>query len=301
MKYFLLISTIFLGAFKTIFTKTSKKKNATLPDALKTNLISFSCAFITLLLFGLGGFKENFSVPYILALCYAVCTLASQLCLMKAVELGSVSISSLFYSCGFIIPTLWGNIYYDEGINLPHILGFLLIISSFFLSTTKSEKVKFNWKWLLAALGGTLFSGLVGVIQKLFTNNYSQYSLDYFLYTAFVFILLINGALLVFLSIIQHKNFFKKEKESSANASTKKIILFTILLGVCIGLANKVNTYLSGVFPSIISFPVINGGAILTTSLFSWLIFKEKLTLKQWIGIFIGLTGIILLAVGQTI
>lgn len=58
---------------------------------------------------------------------------------MKAVELGSVAISSLFYSCGFIIPTVWGCIYFREGINALHIIGIVLIIISFMVSVEKKE------------------------------------------------------------------------------------------------------------------------------------------------------------------
>lgn len=85
---------------------------------------------------------------------------------MKAVETGSVSVSSLFYSCGFIIPTIWENVYYKEGINLLHIFGILFIFASFALSSRLKKDKGFKVGWL-AALGGTLFSGLVGVVHKL--------------------------------------------------------------------------------------------------------------------------------------
>ena len=85
---------------------------------------------------------------------------------MEAVETGSVSVSSLFYSCGFIIPTIWENVYYKEGMNLLHIFGILFIFASFVLSSRLKKDKGFKVVWL-AALGGTLFSGLVGVAQKL--------------------------------------------------------------------------------------------------------------------------------------
>lgn len=302
MKYILLFASVFLGAFKSVLTKASKKKTADLSDTLKINLITFSCALTLLFLLGAGKLNARFSVPYGLAFLYAVCTLSSQLCLLKAVSLGSVSVSSLFYSCGFIIPALWGNIYYNEGINALHFIGLFCVVVSFFLASAKSEKYTFNRKWFFAALGGTFFSGLVGVIQKLFTNNYTQYSLDYFLYASFAFILLINGSLLLFVYL--NKKRVEKSKEADEVKSEETAgfhLIFTALLGCVIGLANKVNTYLSGVLPSIIAFPVINGGAILTTALLSWVIFKEKLSLKQGSGILVGLAGIALLAFGQSI
>lgn len=302
MKYFLLTASVFLGALKSVFTKISKTKNTTLYEMSKINLISFSCALAVVLLFSMGTLSEPFSVPVIIAFFYAVCTFASQLCLMKAVELGSVSVSSLFYSCGFIIPTVWGNIRYHEGIGILHIFGLSAIAISFFLSSKLSKEKQFSWRWLIVALGGTLFSGLVGIIQKLFTNEYTQYSLDYFLITAFSFILIANSVLYVACRLHRNatRNGNKTESGGKDGSWNGKIVLYSVVLGVIIGFVNKINTYLSGVFSSIIAFPVINGGAILLAALFSRIIFKEKLTHIQWTGIAVGVIGIVLLSLGQT-
>lgn len=307
----MLALTVGLGAFKSIVTKLAKPPVDNIEGTAKINLISFSCALIVVFLLGLRNLGTPFKVPVWLALFYAVCTFASQLCLMKAVELGSVSISSLFYSCGFIIPTIWGNVYYKEGINILHIFGILLILVSFVLSSQLKKGKGFKIGWLMAAFGGTLFSGLVGVIQKLFTNAYAGYSLDYFLYVAFGFIIAFNIALFLIALVVRKTkkgvvgkqnntdNNSEVDKDSPPAVWNVKLIAFTVLLGAIIGLVNKINTYLSGVFPSIIVFPIINGGAILLSAVLSRLIFKEKLSWIQWSGIAVGIIGIVLLALGQ--
>ena len=61
---------------------------------------------------------------------------------------------------------------------------------------------------------------------------------------------------------------------------------------------NKLNLYLTGVIDGVIFFPFLNGGAIGFTALFSFVIFKEKLNLRQWIGIFFCIISIILVAIG---
>lgn len=306
MEYLLLVLTVGLGALKSIMTKLAKTKNTNLRDTTKINLISFSCALVVIFLLGIQDLGSPFSVPIWLALFYAVCTLASQLCLMKAVELGPVSISSLFYSCGFIIPTIWGNVFYQEGIHALHIVGIVLIVASFILSSQFKRGKRISIGWVFAALGGTLFSGLVGVIQKLFTNNYSAFSLNYFLYVAFAFIIAINLLLFLVAQIIDRRKKTvqgpapeEEITEEGEKTKTGRLILFTIFLGCIIGLVNKINTYLSGVFPSIIVFPIINGGAILLSAVLSKFIFKEKLKAIQWVGIMVGILGIVLLALGQ--
>lgn len=62
------------------------------------------------------------------------------------------------------------------------------------------------------------------------------------------------------------------------------------------GLANKLNTYIAGGFPSVKTFPIVNGGRILLTTILCTLLFKEKTNLKQKVGIIIGFIAIILIA-----
>ena len=64
---------------------------------------------------------------------------------------------------------------------------------------------------------------------------------------------------------------------------------------------NKTNTYLSGVLPSVLVFPITNGGVILATTLLSVLFFKEKLSLLQKIGLVIGILGIFSITIGKAI
>ncbi len=68
-------------------------------------------------------------------------------------------------------------------------------------------------------MGGSLFSGLVGVIQKLFTSNYAEYSLNCFLLTAFILILMISGSTLVGIRL----NLLSDTKNTSNLLSRKMI------------------------------------------------------------------------------
>ena len=306
MEYLLLILAVALGVSKNIFTKIVKKESASFYDTLKLNVVTFTCAFIAVFLIGIKSVETIFQVPWLLAVCYAVCTLGSQISLMKAVELGSVSISSLFYSCGFMLPTLFGSIYYKEEINVLHIIGLVLIIISFILSVKKETEKTFNIGWLIAALGGLFFSGMVGIMQKLFSNEYSQYKMDNFLCVAFVFIILICVCSIFFAKLAKYNSNQgqlepKVEKEIKKRATPIKQYGFTVALGTVMGLVNKTNTFLSGVLSSVIVFPVINGGVILATTVTSMFVFKEKLSIMQKLGLVIGILGIISIAIGKAV
>lgn len=308
MEYILLAIAVMLGASKNIFTKIVKKNAVSFYDTMKMNVITFAFALVAVFLIGITSIKTTFQVPWALVVCYAVCTLGSQVALMKAVELGSVSISSLFYSCGFMLPTLFGSIYYQEEINALHIVGLVLIIVSFVCSAKKEEGKKFNFAWLIAALGGLLFSGMVGIMQKLFTNECVEYKLDNFLCVAFMLIIAISAVAMFFAWLYNRKKQGQVQPQPQDKVDCKvktsvlvKQYIFTVLLGVVMGLVNKTNTFLSGVLPSVLVFPIINGGVILTTTICSMLIFKEKLTLMQKIGLVIGILGIISITIGKAL
>lgn len=303
MEYVLLALAVSLGAFKNVFTKIVKKKSKDFYATMKMNVITFAFAFVTVFLIGITSAKTFFKVPWELAFFYAICVLGSQISLMKAVELGSVSISSLFYSCGFILPTVFGCIYYKEEVNALHIISLVLIIISFACSAKKEDGKSFNFSWLIAALGGLFFSGMVGIMQKLFSNEYAQYKLDNFLCVSFLFIIAISALAMLCNRIYCPKKGIDEEEfdGSVERVSVFKEYIFTIFLGVVMGLVNKLNTFLSGVLPSILVFPVINGGVILTTALCSKLFFKEKLTMLQKVGLMIGLLGILGITVAKAL
>ena len=196
MDYVLLAIAVCLGASKNVFTKIVKKKSTQFYDTMKMNVITFFVAFAVVFLLGIAQVKTTFCVPWGLTVGYAVCTLGSQVSLMKAVELGSISVSSLFYSCGFILPTLFGSIYYNEEITVLHIIGLMFIVCSFICSAKKEKGKSFHFFWVLTALGGLFFSGMVGIMQKIFANDYAQYRLDNFLCVSFLWIIVLSTVLM---------------------------------------------------------------------------------------------------------
>jgi drug/metabolite transporter (DMT)-like permease len=174
-----------------------------------------------------------------------------------------------------------------------------LILTSFIVSVDKKEDKPFDWKWLTAALCGTLFSGFVGVAQKLFGIQTIEYSLDLFLCVSFVIIILLSGVMF-FISHI----FEKKEPDILTVEKCKvdlKTLGFTALLGIAMGGVNKLNTYLASILPSVVMFSTINGGVIVATACFSALLYKERLSKKQIVSIMIGFVAIAAIVAGQNI
>ena len=296
MEYLLLVCAVFIGAIKAILNRKVKSGTATAFATFRLNLICFVLAFITVFFMGLGDIATLFKVPLWLALATAIATVGMQVCMMKAVQTGPVSLSSLFTYCGFIIPTLFGSLYYRENFHILQGVGIALILCAFVLSLQKEKQAKFNLQWLLYALGAMLFSGLLGVFQKIFVKEYPNNSLNNFLTVSFFIVVLLVGVCTLFC-------FFKERGKTTISRGLGMpigvFLAYTIPLGVIIGGLNLLNTYLSSVLPSVVVFPAINGGAIFLTTAFSAVIFKEKPTKRQTLALIIGIGAILLIALSQ--
>ena len=296
MEYVLLAITIFLGGFRAVVTKIVNKGSNSY-QATKTNAWMFLVAFMTILLIGIMKLPTMFEVPWWLTIIYAVSMVMAQVCLMKAVELGSVSISSLIYYCGLIIALLFGCIYYQEKVNALHILGVVLILGSFFLSVKKDNR-KMSLAWAIAAFGGFLFGGLMGVWQKIFRYEYPQYSSDNFMQASFLLMLVFSFLIVAICGIRQGGEIKKTAERKETKKQWKKVCLI-VSLGVTMALINKINVFLSGELPTIIVFPCIYGGGIIASSLLSMWICKEKSSRLQKISMAVGIIGIICIGVGS--
>ena len=305
MEYILLTCTVLLGGIRSILTKSVNKDGKSFYEALKTNAYMFVFAFITVFLIGIASVKTLFQVPWWLTIIYAASMVLAQVCLMKAVEIGSVSTSGLIYYCGFIIALLFGSIYYKEKVNVLHLIGVLLILVSFVLSV-KKEKKKVSVLWLITAFGGFLFGGAMGIWQKIFRYEYAEYNLDNFMQVAFLLMSVLSFCLAVLSKLGRIRDKQENEDKGKADdvqaikATDKwKKIVYIATLGVCMGLINIINTFLAGELPSVIVFPCIYGGGIIATSIFSMIIFKEKTTNKQKFSLLIGIIGIVFIGVGS--
>jgi multidrug transporter EmrE-like cation transporter len=65
--------------------------------------------------------------------------------------------------------------------------------------------------------------------------------------------------------------------------------------GICVAANHKFNLALSGEIPSAVFFPIVNGGNLVLTTLSALIIFKEKLTKRQWIGVTLGILSVLAL------
>ena len=72
-------------------------------------------------------------------------------------------------------------------------------------------------------------------------------------------------------------------------------ITLLIVSGVAVALNNIINLYLAGVMDSAVFFPLVNGVGLVLGIVAGLVVFREKLSVKQWIGIACGVAATLLL------
>lgn len=258
-------------------------------------------AVIALLIIG-GNF--NVSVfTLLLGLGFGLLTGIQKVFNMKALEIGPWAYTTVISSLSTIIPTLSGAVIWGEQLRTTQIIGVVLMMVCIYFSVDfkkekrqpqlasqeEKPKNKATVKWLIFCGITFLSTGFIGVFQKWHQKSDYRSESAMFLIIAFIVTILVNGVLAI--------KGCKQEGGVKAFKPALSIIPIAIMVlsGVAVALNNKWNLHLSGVLPSVVMFPVVNGGGLILTTLFATFVFREKLTLKQWIGMAIGFIALFLI------
>ena len=259
-------------------------------------LFNTIAAFLSLVtLFVISAVKGELYAPSFytvwMGALYGVSTAMLALLNMKALQMGPLSYTNTIIFCALVIPALSGMVLYGESVTAAQFVGIALMLLSFVFSVDKKNDTRrMNLRWLFVCLSAFIFNGAVGVMQKIHQNSPQKAELGMFLLVAFVVYTVMSGVL----TLVHIRRF--QEKPTAWQPQVRgKTILYVLLTGVGIGVCNQINTYLAGTMPSIIFFPLVNGVAILFTLLIGLVIWKEKFTKKQWIGLIAGAVSIVLL------
>ncbi len=283
--YILLFIAVFFDTFKNIYYNYfGKNLTKTNKDTVFFNVIGSIgtvAFFAAAMIISESSFKVSL-YTFISALIFGFITTAAQYFCLLSMSLGSMSFSVLFTYLSALIPTIFGCIYRSAMPTALQIIGLILMVVTFILSIDFDEKSGMSIKWLLAVTGSFLGMGLVGVCQTVHQTSDFAHEINGFLFWAFTFSLVFFTLLYVPYGIkSKSKGKYKKYKAIDWTSM--------IITGVFVGAINLLCLYLSGKLPSVIFFPIVNGGVIILSGLASILIFKEKLPKKKIAGLIIGI------------
>lgn len=252
-------------------------------------------------IFALSGFDCKLSIyTLLISIAFGVATLSSTVFSLSALKIGPWAYTTVLTSLSTIIPTLSGAIFWNETIDLLKIIGITLMVASFIFSVFKKnvekDEKKATLRWFILTLIALVSTGIIGVLQKVHQSSSHKNELAMFLVISFLFSSVFSFAL-AFLS--QKKEMLALQGNTPKTPTNKKL-LFKILalfalVGVCSALNNIINLHLSGVMDSAVFFPIVNGGNMLLVTSLAAIIYKEKFSILQWVGIACGIASLLCL------
>ena len=195
-----------------------------------------------------------------------------------------VTVTSLSSKLSVVLPTLAGVFLFGEKLNYVVTLGIVLALVALVLvvggKKQSSKTNKINWLLPVLIFFGT---GMGDILMKLTEQKNAAPDMSFMI--AFIyFIALLFGILLVVHDLIRGKS---KWQWKSA------------LGGLGLGIINFFSTYCvyhaMRCFDNVVLFPVYNIGVVCLTALTGWLLFKEKLTWKNYLGLGIAIIAVILI------
>ena len=241
-----------------------------------------------------SGFKFNYHpeiLPYAIGFAAAFCM--ATLFGFLAIITGPLSLTSLATSYSLLIPTFWGIIFDGDETSVWLYLGLVLLAASLVLINLKDKpkenlgstdgEVKITLKWAVFVLIALVTNGACSTIQpaqsRAFEGKYD--SIFMIIALAIVFVVLAAFALV------------KERREILPSMRSGALLM--VVCGLTNGLVNLLVMLASPLVNNSVFFPLISAGGIVLTWIISVTLYKEKLSMKQNIGLVLGIASIVFL------
>lgn len=243
-----------------------------------------------------GGFGLSSVFTVILGVAFGAVTALQGITNIAAFQIGPMSYTSVIISFSTLLSALSGVMFFDERLGWAQIVGIVLMLASFVLAAkSDGDEKKANFKWLSLCLIAFLATGGIGIMQKVHQSSGHRNELNAFLIIAFVSSAILCAIFAALLKARENKGSNTNRKEDKSKMQLWLLLGIMIAGGACVAINNKFNLYLSGVMDSAVFFPIVNGGGLVLTTLSAVLLFKEKLSKKQWVGIVLGIASVVFL------
>ena len=249
-----------------------KKTDSTVATAIRTIVVLI---FSWLMLFVVGS-QETISAiggrTLLFLVLSGLATGASWLCYFKALQLGDVNKVVPIDKSSTVLTILLAAIFLQEGVSLTKGIGVVLIAVGTFLMIEKKQsggETK-SAAWLWYALGSAVFASLTAILGKVGISGVES-NLGTAIRTGVV---LLMSWVMVFVT----------GKQGALKAIPKNELFFICLSGLATGGSWLCYYKALQDGPASVVVP-IDKLSILVTVLFSYLVFREKLTKKSALGL----------------
>ena len=279
-----IFSAVFAGLTSILAKCGIKKTDSNLATALRT-VVVLAFAWIMVFVVGSYGTITEISVTSLIFLILSgLATGASWICYFRALSIGDINKVVPIDKSSTVLTVLLAIICFGETSNLVvKLIATAILAAGIFLMVEKKQSAQKSERgpWMIYAVLSAIFAALTSILAKLGISDVESN-----LGTA-----IRTGVVLVMAWIIV----FAQGKQKEIKYIDRKELLFISLSGLATGASWL--CYYFAIQNGIVSVVVpIDKLSILVTVLFSYFVFKEKLSRKASLGLCLMVAGTLLMA-----
>ena len=279
-----IFSAVFAGLTSILAKCGIKKTDSDLATALRTMVVLFFSWVMVFVVGSQGTIAHLQFKSLIFLILSGLATGASWICYFKALSMGDVNKVVPIDKSSTILTVLLAIICFGEISNLLiKLFATLILAVGIFLMVEKkkSEQTAEGKSWMVYAILAALFAALTSILAKVGISGVES-NLGTAIRTAVVLVLS--------WSIV-----FARKKQVGLKTINRKELLFICLSGIATGASWLCYYYALGHGDVSVVVP-IDKLSILVTVAFSFLVFKEKLSKKAFLGLGLMVVGTLLMA-----
>lgn len=205
--------------------------------------------------------------------------------LSRSSQIAGVSITAVASRMSVVIPVIAGFALFNDRISLLKVMGIMLAIFSFYLIFKSKGEINLQWKKIILPFLLFLGIGTNDTMMKYIQHHFLAGDLTLFLTVVFSVAFVISAVIMFFRVIVHHESLSYK----------------TLVSGFFLGSFNFGSTFyfIRGMtlFESSVFFPVVNVSIVVLTSLIGLVVFGERFSRLNWIGIFMAAAAILLITI----
>lgn len=276
---FALGSAFFAGLTSVVAKCGIKKTDSTVATAIRTGVVFICSAVMVTIVGSWGGITNIDTKSRIFLVLSGIATGASWLCYFKAISIGDVNKVVPLDKSSTVLAAVIAVIFLGESVTAPKITGLIAVAVGTYMMIGKKDgagEKKRGLGWFFYGSLSAVFAALTSVLAKVGIENVES-NLATTVRTAVV---LVMAWLTV---LVTGKGKLVKE-------TTKKELLFIVISGILTG-ASWLCYYRALQLGEVSVVVPIDKLSILVSIAFSYIVFKEKLTLKSFMGLMIIVVG----------
>lgn len=284
---YLLLSVVFSTSLFVIFKYFEIFKIDTLKAIVVNYLVAFTLGFVLA--------SEKISIadipnqPWVFgAIALGLLFVSIFFVMALTAQQNGVSVVSVAGKMSVVVPILFGVYLYNESLGIFKIIGIIIALVAVYLASVKEGEDKHEKAGLILPIILFIGSGAIDTTLKYVQNNYvSEDGVEIFSGSLFGF------AALFGLIILAIKTIKKPEAFGWRN----------IVAGIVLGVPNYysivflIKALQTKGFESSTLFTINNVSIVIVSTFVGLLLFKEKFSVKNKIGILMAIVGIILVAI----